>query len=157
MFPDRTLIKCGLLEIGQSCSPFSWLSVLPQPFCLSFDPALPFTTWMRLTISTSHNVCMVDLGTLMNTSAHSISPPGYPLVMVPCVGLTHSVLFIKLLNVVLLGISLFLIRALVVRETPLVAWLAGGVALAYPVWFYTASTLYPQTLCMALLLGSFTF
>jgi hypothetical protein len=80
-------------------------------------------------------------------------PPGYPLVMVPFVGLTHSVLFIKLLNVVLLGISLLLIRALVARETRLAAWLAGGVALAYPVWLYTASTLYPQTLCMTLLLG----
>lgn len=80
-------------------------------------------------------------------------PPGYPLLMVPFAGAACGVLWLKLLNAALLGVALCLMRALVARETPLVAWMAGGAALCYPVWLYAASTLYPQILCMVLLLA----
>jgi hypothetical protein len=80
-------------------------------------------------------------------------PPGYPALMFPFAALTSGVLLLKLLNVVFLGLALALIRHLVAQETPAAAWLAGGAALVYPVWLYTASTLYPQTLCLLLLLG----
>lgn len=80
-------------------------------------------------------------------------PPGYPFVMVPFVAVPRGVLLLKLLNVLFLAASIWLLRVMVARETPAVAWMAGGAALAYPVWMYTASTLYPQTLCLLLLLA----
>lgn len=80
-------------------------------------------------------------------------PPGYPFLMALFAGMTKGALWLKVLNVIFLGISVWLMRALVASETPAMAWLAGGCVLAYPVWMYTASTLYPQTICMTLLLG----
>lgn len=80
-------------------------------------------------------------------------PPGYPFLMTLFAGTDQGVLWLKILNVVILGVSVWLMRALIARETPAVAWLAGASLLAYPVWLYAASTLYPQTLCMALMLG----
>lgn len=79
-------------------------------------------------------------------------PPGYPFLMALFAPWSHGVVLIKLLNVLFLIGAMMLIKHLVSTTTPHVAWLAGGAALAYPVWIYTASTLYPQTLCMLLLL-----
>lgn len=80
-------------------------------------------------------------------------PPGYPLLMALFASWPHGVVLIKLLNLMFLAGAMMLIRHLVSTTTPHVAWLAGGAMLAYPAWLYTASTLYPQTLCMLLLLA----
>jgi hypothetical protein len=79
-------------------------------------------------------------------------PPGYPVWMAPWTALSHGVVVVKLLNVAMLGVALWLMRAMVGRRVPAVAWCAGAAALAYPVWVYTAATLYPQTLCLLLLM-----
>jgi 4-amino-4-deoxy-L-arabinose transferase-like glycosyltransferase len=80
-------------------------------------------------------------------------PPGYPFLMSLFAGHDGAVMCIKFLNVALIGTSLWLMRLLAHEVTPKLSWLAGGAALAYPVWVYTASTLYPQTLCMTMLLA----
>lgn len=80
-------------------------------------------------------------------------PPGYPFLMALFASWSQGVVLLKLLNMVFLVGAMMLIKHLVSTATPHVAWLAGGAALAYPVWIYTASTLYPQTLCMLLLLA----
>jgi 4-amino-4-deoxy-L-arabinose transferase-like glycosyltransferase len=77
--------------------------------------------------------------------------PGYVLVLAPFAALDGGVLYAKLLNVVLLVAACFAARALLRARAPAYAWLAGALPLAYPAWIYTASTLYPQTLCLALL------
>lgn len=80
-------------------------------------------------------------------------PPGYPALLAPFTALENGVVWARLINVIALLSALLLMRYLVARESPAWAWLTGGAALAYPVWMYAASTLYPQTLCMALLLA----
>lgn len=80
-------------------------------------------------------------------------PPGYPFFLTPFMAIEHSVVAAKVANVLVLVLALVLMRNLINREAPMWGWLAGGAAIAYPVWLYTASTLYPQTLCLALLLG----
>ncbi len=80
-------------------------------------------------------------------------PPGYPFWLAPWVMLPGSILLMKLLNVVLMGATLWFMHDLVRAQAPKVAWLAGAGALAYPVWTFTVSTLYPQPLFMALLMG----
>lgn len=79
-------------------------------------------------------------------------PPGYPYLMTLFATWSHGVLFLKILNVAFLAGAMVVLKHLVATTTPRVAWLAGGALLAYPVWMYTASTLYPQSLCMLLLL-----
>lgn len=80
-------------------------------------------------------------------------PPGYPFWLAPWVLMPASILWMKMLNVGLMGACLWFMHDLVRRQTPHSAWLAGAGALAYPVWTFTVSTLYPQPLFMALLMG----
>lgn len=80
-------------------------------------------------------------------------PPGYPVLLAPFTALPDGVIHARALNVAVLFVALLLMRQLVAREAPAWAWLTGGAALAYPVWMYAASTLYPQILCLALLLA----
>lgn len=80
-------------------------------------------------------------------------PPGYPFLMALFAGLTQGVMYLKVLNVLFLGGCIWLMRGLIARDAPAAAWLVGVGLLAYPVWMYTASTLYPQTLCMLLMLA----
>ena len=80
-------------------------------------------------------------------------PPGYPFFLTPFMAMEHGVVAAKVVNVLVLVLVLILMRDLINREAPMWGWLAGGAAIAYPVWLYTASTLYPQTLCLALLLA----
>jgi len=80
-------------------------------------------------------------------------PPGYPFWLAPWVLVPGSVLLMKLLNVALMGAALWFMHELVRRQSPKVAWLAGAGGLAYPVWTFTVSTLYPQPLFMTLLMG----
>ena len=80
-------------------------------------------------------------------------PPGYPYLMALFATKSQGVVFLKVLNVAFLVGSMLVLRHLIATTTPQVGWLAGGAVLAYPVWLYAASTLYPQTLCMLLLLS----
>ncbi|MEK8085837.1 hypothetical protein WNB94_05440 [Aquabacterium sp. A3] len=80
-------------------------------------------------------------------------PPGYPALLAPFTAWEHGVVAARMMNVAALLMALVLMRHLVWRHAPKWAWLAGGAALLYPVWMYAASTLYPQILCMVLLLA----
>jgi len=79
--------------------------------------------------------------------------PGYPLVLAALTALGLDVVGLRVVNFVLLAGALWLLDRLLRREGfALAALLAPLLLLGYPVIFYTAGTLYPQTLAMALLL-----
>lgn len=82
-------------------------------------------------------------------------PPGYPFWLAPWAFFDDAILICKLLNVALLVVAVLCMRHLVARQTPAWAWLAGAAPLLYPIWLFTATTLYPQTLCLALLMALF--
>lgn len=88
-----------------------------------------------------------------SAQATAFRPPGYPFWLAPWAWLDTAVQVGKALNVALLGLTMLFMRDLVARRVPGAAWCAGLAPLAYPVWAYTAGTLYPQTLCLAMLMG----
>ena len=81
-------------------------------------------------------------------------PPGYPLLLGFLASLGASLFVMRLLNFVLLGLTIpcgySLLRG---SHGPRAGLFAGLLILAYPVLFYTAGTFYPQTVATALLLG----
>jgi len=79
-------------------------------------------------------------------------PPGYPYVMSALLHIWQSPLAAKLLNVVVLLGAVLMMRKLVAADAPQAAWLPPLMVCAYPVILYTSSTLYPQIVCMGLLL-----
>jgi len=80
-------------------------------------------------------------------------PPGWPAFVALAMGLGLDVIGMRMLNFLLLGFSMLLLFRIVERLAGhQAALLAVVLVLAYPVLFYTAGTLYPQTLAGLLLL-----
>jgi hypothetical protein len=84
-------------------------------------------------------------------------PPGYPFLLTPVIYFGGGLLALRILNFVGLCASMALIYLFLKR----VSWLASVIGilwvLCYPILFYTAGTLYPQTIATTLLLLSMTF
>lgn len=82
-------------------------------------------------------------------------PPGYPFLMAALMRLGAGVVFLRVLNfVALAGCILLTWRIVRTRYGPNAGLVGGALVVSYPVLFYTAGTLYPQTLgSLVLLLG----
>jgi hypothetical protein len=81
-------------------------------------------------------------------------PPGYPFILVAIYALIYSPLVAKLVNCLALVASAYLLTRLSARLCTFRTALAPFVVLCYPLFFYTASTLYPQTIGGLLLVVS---
>ncbi|MCX6842257.1 MAG: hypothetical protein NTX53_08255 [candidate division WOR-3 bacterium] len=79
-------------------------------------------------------------------------PPGYPLFLAVFIALGANVVVLRILNFVMLAASMLLLYRLVRRRSNWIGAVAAPVMCAgYVVLFYTAGTLYPQTLAGLLL------
>ena len=80
-------------------------------------------------------------------------PPGYPLFLTPFRFLGFDVVGLRILNFFILGLCIFVLyKLLQERFSPLAGLLGALLMIAYPLVFYTAGTLYPQTLASLLLI-----
>jgi len=74
-------------------------------------------------------------------------PPGYPLFLSLPVLLGANIVHLRLLNFFALGLCIYLLhRILKEQSSQLAATLGTVLVVCYPVLFYTAGTLYPQTI-----------
>lgn len=81
-------------------------------------------------------------------------PPGYALFLAPWIYFGANLVFLRILNFAALSLSLYFI-VLILRRFSDVASLIGILMMGlYPVFFFTAGTLYPQTIATTLLLFS---
>jgi hypothetical protein len=80
-------------------------------------------------------------------------PPGYPLILAAIYELIDSAMVAKLVNCLALLASTLLLTRLSLRLYPDRTALVPLAVLCYPLFFYTASTLYPQTIGGLLLLA----
>ena len=79
--------------------------------------------------------------------------PGFSFWMLGAVLISNDVMLVRLLNYCALALSIWLVYRIVRRRSrPWVGVLSVLLCLGYPLFFYTASTLYPQTLGAMLLL-----
>jgi len=82
-------------------------------------------------------------------------PPGYPLFMSLFVALGADVVVLRILNFFMLATSMLLLRRLALTQGNRIgAAIAPMLCAGYVVLFYTAGTLYPQTLAGLLLLAT---
>ena len=104
-------------------------------------------------VSLAENVAQLGRYSLDGYNPTAFRPPGYPLVLVPVAYLKVGVVGFRVLNFVLLGGCIYLV-SLILREqsTRFSAVIGAGLVFLYPVLFYTAGTLYPQTLAALLFL-----
>ena len=79
-------------------------------------------------------------------------PPAYPYFLAFWIWLGAGVVHLRLVHILLLGLTGFLVYTLLKKESsPFAATLGMGCVLFYPLFFYTAGTLYPQTLATTIL------
>jgi hypothetical protein len=100
------------------------------------------------------NLTRSGIYALDGVHATAFRPPGYPFMLALLYAVVPSVIVMRMLNFVLLGVSIYLVRCIIRFHASPVAALAGSILVVlYPVLFYTAGTLYPQTLIATCLLG----
>lgn len=87
---------------------------------------------------------------IYNTEGHfatAYRPPGYPFFLTPFVGMGASIALLRILNFLAFGATLYLVYLLLRRHCSRSAGVLGALIVAcYPVLFFTAGALYPQTL-----------
>ncbi len=80
-------------------------------------------------------------------------PPGYPAFLAIGIALGAGTQTLRIMNFVCLAASILLLYRLTGRiGGPLAGAIAAALALSYPLFFYAAGTLYPQTLASTLFL-----
>jgi hypothetical protein len=85
-------------------------------------------------------------------------PPGYPVFLAAMVFLGGKVVYFRFLNFLALAVVVFCVyKILKEQSTPLAASLGALLVIGYPLAFYTAGALYPQTLAAALFLLTLYF
>jgi len=99
---------------------------------------------------------LIDTGVFTLDGRHPTAarPPGYPAILAVLLMLGRSIMILRFANFVALGSSIYLLYHIgKAHGSALTACFAGILVCAYPVLFYTAGTLYPQTIAGCLLLG----
>lgn len=73
-------------------------------------------------------------------------PPGYPFILAPFIWAGADVIECRIVNFAFFCLGLYLIYRFLARHSKLAGVLGIVLALGYPVLFYAAGTLYPQTI-----------
>jgi hypothetical protein len=98
------------------------------------------------------NISRVHAYTLDGQHSTAFRPPGYVFILAFLTLLSPSIIFLRAINFIALGIAMYgLYRILKEHMSPLAGIIGGVLVWSYPVLFYTAGTLYPQTIAATLL------
>lgn len=81
-------------------------------------------------------------------------PPGYPLLLAALYAIHEAAWVARIFNAVALALAAWLLSRVAARLHPFAGPLVPFLFLCYPVFAYTASTLYPQTTALLLLSAS---
>ena len=88
----------------------------------------------------------------------SFRAPGYPFILAFFLLFGANIIHLRIFNFAVLGFSIYLLNAtLKQHSTPFSATIGCLLAIGYPVFFYTAGALYPQTFASSLLLLTIYF
>ena len=108
----------------------------------------------RVYYTFSSNLVNKGLYSLDGIHATASRPPGYSLVLSFLLLMGANVMTLRIFNFVLLGASIFLLFKILQKSSGGISGLiAAFLIIFYPVLFYLAGTLYPQTLGSFLLLS----
>lgn len=80
-------------------------------------------------------------------------PPGYPLILALLMLTGAGIVYLRILNFIALGLCIYLTHKILKKQSsPFAANVGALLVVCYPVLFYTAGTLFPQTIGSALFL-----
>lgn len=95
----------------------------------------------------AQNLVKFHIFSMDGINSTAFNPPGYPFFLAVFVRLGFGIITARLMNFLAMFLTLLCVFSLLDDQThKLAAILAVFLALGYPVLFYTAGTLYPQTL-----------
>ncbi len=104
-------------------------------------------------LSIGRNVAEKGVYSLDGLHPTAYRPPGYPLVLALFIAAGFDIVQLRIVNVLFLLCAMYLLQMLLRRHVSSAAGMIGSVVfLCYPVYLYTAGTLYPQTFGMMLLI-----
>jgi hypothetical protein len=98
-------------------------------------------------LSTSHSY------TMYGTYPEIFRPPGYPFLLAMFMSIGAGVEFLRFVNFLALAASIYIVYLFLRKVSPAAGAIGVILTVLYPVLFYTAGTLYPQTVaaCMFLI------
>lgn len=103
----------------------------------------------------NHAKNFVDIGIFSYDGVHPTASkaPGYSFIFTLVMPFSKAVLPLRMMNYLALGVALWLVYSLVRKDSaPVFGALAVLLCTIFPLFFYTASTLYPQIVAATLLL-----
>lgn len=100
------------------------------------------------------NIVNKGFYTINGSDPSAWRPPGYPAWLSLLMSMGLNIFFLRFVNFILLGISFIIIFKILEIQSKLMALCGVLLMLFYPVFFFTAGTLYPQTLVTTLFLLS---
>lgn len=106
----------------------------------------------------AQNLVTTGMYTLDGKQPTAYRPPGYPVYLATMAFLGGKVVHFRLMNFLALAIVICCVYKILKKQsTPLAASIGALLVIGYPLAFYTAGTLYPQTLAAALFLLTLYF
>jgi hypothetical protein len=101
----------------------------------------------RLYIQLANNLVEAHIYSLDGVTPTAYRPPGYNFSLYPIFWFEGKIVHIRLMQFGLLALSIILLHYLLLAWSyPLASLIAGFAVFAYPVQFFSAGTIYPQTL-----------
>ncbi|MBC6447997.1 glycosyltransferase family 39 protein [Actinokineospora xionganensis] len=134
--------------------------LLAGGFALAVGDALRFQdereyVALARSVASGHGYVLTEYSVAVRPPGLAYRPPGLPFLLAPVSLLTDgSIVAMRFVGVAALGVSVWLASLLGRRiHSPAAGALAAVGVAAYPLFVFTATTLYPQIPAMALLLG----
>jgi len=100
----------------------------------------------------AQNIVEKGFVTINGTDPSAWRPPGYPLWLSLFMTIGFNIFFLRLVNFALLGLCVYLVYKILEPKSKLIGLCGALLMLFYPVFFFTASTFYPQIFVMTLFL-----
>ena len=100
----------------------------------------------------AQNIVTKGFVTINGTDPSAWRPPGYPFWLSIFIKAGANLFLLRMINFVLNGLSLFLIYKILENRSKLTGLIGAVLFSLYPLFFFTASTLYPQTFVTTLFL-----
>jgi 4-amino-4-deoxy-L-arabinose transferase-like glycosyltransferase len=99
------------------------------------------------------NIVSLHQYTLDGKDSTAFRPPGYPLFLSFFISLGADIVYLRILNFIALGLCIYLLYRIIEKQSSRFAGIISAILIiCYPVLFYTAGKLYPQTIASFLFL-----
>jgi hypothetical protein len=99
------------------------------------------------------NIASIKQYSLNGKTSTAFRPPGYPLILSIFILIGAKVVHLRILNFIAIGLCIYILQKILKEHSSLFAGtISSLLVVCYPILFYTAGILYPQTIASLLFL-----